>query len=143
MTLSIPPDPEQLLVQFLLAQPEAQERLADRIYTRIPREKTFPLARVFRWSGSPDIVPANGPIVTTRAELQVDVWSSKGFAECDDIARILQALIAERSVGNYEAGRIIARDLGPYRPDADQEFTPARPRIRFDVSLWVRALASV
>jgi hypothetical protein len=128
--LVVLPDAERVVVDFLRAQPELGDT-AERVYTALPAEPTWPAVRVVRWGGWPVI---SRPLVLDQALCQVDVWGGTK-AQASELARVMRALLAERLAALPEVSGVSFLML---IDNPDDTYSPARPHWRFDVSVMLR-----
>lgn len=132
MSLVLLPDAEQLVVAFLLDQPEITELVDDRVFTAIPKKPVWPLLLVRRVAGAP---VTHRPLHLDRPTLQFDAYGgTKKFAYT--LAATTRAVIAERIVGAHDAGVVTAVEFGPLSWLPDTTETPARPRYISDADLF-------
>lgn len=130
------PDVERLLSEFLRDQPEVTDLLAARVYTVLPRDKEFPLLRLVRLGGYDEQICV--PLVIDEAVVQMDVWGGpKALAY--QAAATVRAVLSARLIGGHDEGVVQNIRHGALRYLPDEEFTPARPRYTFDVTVRTRA----
>lgn len=131
MTVVLLPDIEQLLSQFLRDQDEVADLVDDRIYTVLPKDKTFPLIRIHRYSGAPAF---SRPLHLDQALVQVDCWGgNKKLAW--EIAETCRAVCAERLVGSHDEGCVTSVTFGELSDQPDGTFDPPRPRFLFSMTV--------
>jgi hypothetical protein len=130
------PDAERVLVDFLRAQPELIELIDARIFTALPGEPTWPSVRVVRWGGWAAIYD---PLVLDEAWCQVDTWADRK-ALASDVARLMRAVISARV--KRECDVVSGFRFGMMIDSPDTTFVPAKPHIRFDMSLMLRPSAA-
>ena len=131
MTTVLLPDAEKLVVDYLLAAADLDSYLSDRIYTAIPNDPTWPLARVTLLD-----TQVSYPRHIADTLLQVDVYGgSKKTAR--DAADTIAGLLAEPVVGTHTLGTVSwASTTGPrWLPDAG--YTPARARYVVEATLTI------
>lgn len=147
MTVELLPDVEQLLSNFLRAQAEMHPFFttgvdsagtpvvsppADRVYTDIPKNPTWPLLRITRVGGSP---VTNRPLRLDAALVQLEAFGgSKRLAH--QILETSRAVIDRRIQGIHPEGVATGATFGPmsYRPD--DVFSPAKPRYLCLVTIY-------
>ena len=128
------PDAELLTIEALLAQPEVtSSALGTRIYSIVPKKRTFPLARVSRYGGAP--LWDGDPMWADHPSLQVDVWSEGGTVEARSLAELLQACCVQRLPGVWANGVIVRAQVTGLVQGADPTFEPPKPRYRFSAML--------
>lgn len=129
-------DAEALVSQYLRAQSEVTAIVAQRVYTALPEDKTFPLVRLHRIGGTPKL---SRPLHLDTARLQVDVWGgSKATAldAMDAVRTELSKLVDEDPV--QPLGVVCGVKFGPLAYLPDESFTPAKPRYTQDLTITVR-----
>ena len=126
--LAILPDAEWVVVRFLRGQPELA---GIRVGTSVPPKPTFPTVRVVRWGGVP---LSSRPLWVDNASCQVDVWAN-GKAEVMDVAALVRALLSVRLVGSQPGVVVTAVTFGIFSDEPDDTYSPAKPRVRFDITV--------
>ena len=129
------PDTEALVISALAAMPELAA-LGSRIYSVVPKQRTFPLARVFRFGGDP--LYTGDPYWLDNPSVQVDLWADGGMVEARALAEMLRACCAQRLAGTYSSGVISSVRVSALVQSADSTFNPPKPRYRFTAQLIVR-----
>jgi hypothetical protein len=133
-SLVVMPDAEVLMIQALLAQAELAP-LGNRIYSRVPKERTYPLTRVFRYGGEP--LHPEGPYWVDQPALQIDTWATTR-SEAHDIGETLRACCKQRLVGSWpDHGVVVSTAVSALVNDPDPTFSPPRPRTRFTCAMRV------
>jgi hypothetical protein len=134
MTVEIP-DAEALAIHGLLTMPEVTDSaLGERIYSVVPKQRTFPLARVSRIGGDP---MWNGdPYWAEQAACQVDVWADGGTVEARGLAELLRAA-STRLPGVWPTGVISSVKVSGLVNSADSTYDPPKPRYRYTLQLVV------
>lgn len=136
MTVTLLPDIERLLTDFLRAQAEVTTIVGNRIYTEIPGAAMFPLVRVRRVGGFPTL---SRPLYIDAPLVQIE-----GYAATKGAARLLtetcRAVLAERSEGGHSTGVVADVRFGALLWLPDDDFTPPKPRYIADATLTVRPL---
>lgn len=136
IAIFLPVDVEQLVVQFLLDQPEITDLVDQRVVTELPKDKEFPAIRVTQF----DDEQASEPVLwLTLTRLQFDVWGGpKKLART--IADTVRAVLAARLPGGHPEGvvtGVAVRGLDTTPDDTVPTSNGrARPRCRFDVHVW-------
>jgi hypothetical protein len=136
MALVLMPDAEQLVIQALLTMDDLDD-LEGRIYSAVPKQRTFPLARVYRYGGDP--LYDGSPYWIDQPSLQVDVWADGGNIEAQRLGETLRACCAQL-VGTWPQGVVDAVRLSSLVQTADPTFDPPKPRYRFTAQLVVHPL---
>jgi len=77
--LFIPPNMEALVSAFLRNQDELAADVADRVYTAIPKDATYPLVRVTQLLDT----PAGAPLYSVAYELQVEAFGGSAAGTQD------------------------------------------------------------
>jgi hypothetical protein len=132
--LVVMPDAEVLVIHALLAQAELAA-LESRIYSRVPKEQTYPLTRVYRYGGEP--LHPEGPYWVDQPALQIDTWATTRD-EAQSIGESLRACCKQRLVGAWpEHGVVISATVSALVNDPDPTFSPPRPRTRFTCAVRV------
>ncbi len=137
--LWIPPNMEALVSAFLRDQPEMTDLVADRIYTAIPKDATYPLVRVVQLLDT----PAGAPLYSVAFEMQVESFGGSK-AQAWRIASTARALIDARLLGDYPGfGVVNGSTPGALLDLPDEDFTPAKPRWLFSSTIYGRPGATV
>jgi len=127
------PDGEALVSGYLRARSEVTDLCGQRVYTELPKDKTFPLVRLVRVGGSP---PLDRPLRFDVARIQVDVWGGpKKTAR--DLAETIRQVLSELPDEDVVGTVVSAVTYGPFAYLPDDDFAPAKPRYTFDVELSV------
>jgi hypothetical protein len=129
-TLVVLPNTEALVINALLAQPEAAE-FGGRIYSVVPKERAFPMARVQRVAGGPVY---NEPYWLDGALVQIDVWADSS-TQAQRLAEVLRALCAQRLVGTHPEGVASHPQLTALLHLPDPSFSSPRPRYIFTLTI--------
>lgn len=138
--LWIPPNMEALVSDFLRNEPEMVELVADRVYTAIPKDPTFPLVRVVQLLDTP---AAGAPLYAVAFEMQVEAFGGSK-AEAWRIASTARALIDARLSGDYPGfGVVNGTRPGSLLDRPNEAFTPAKPRWLFSSTIYGRPGATV
>lgn len=136
MTVTLLPDIERLLTDFLRAQPEVTTIVGNRVYTEIPDNPTFPLVRARRVGGFPTL---HRPLYIDAPLVQVEGYAAtKGAARL--LAETCRAVLAERAEGGHATGVVADVTFGALIWLPDEDFTPPKPRYIADATLTVRPL---
>jgi hypothetical protein len=134
VTTVLLPDSEALVINALRAMPELSA-LGGRIYSVMPKSRTFPLARINRFGGDP--LHEGHPYWLDQATLQLDVWANGGFVEAYTLAEQMRACLATRLVGVQPEGVVSQVKVSALVSTGDTEFDPPKPRYRFTATLLV------
>lgn len=125
------PDAEALVIMALLTSPELTTDLGSRIYSVVPKEKVFPLARVFRYGGDPMF--DGEPYWLDQPSLQVDTWAdSRPTAQRigENLRRACVML-----TGSWPQGVVVSSKVSALVNTDDATFTPVKARYRFTLML--------
>jgi len=129
-------DVEALVSQYLRAQSEVTAYVAQRVYTSLPADPTFPCVRIVRVGGAPKM---SRPLYVDSAHLQIDVFGGSKATTFDTIDAIRQELakmVDEDPV--QPLGVVCGVKFGPLAYIADESYSPAKPRYAQDVTVTVR-----
>lgn len=137
MPLRLMPDAEQVTRTFLAADTDVATAVADRIYTVLPATKVWPLVRLTRVGGPTDATPDDDAALRDRALIQVEVYGGPK-AQAWAIASTVRAVLLERMKGLHSAAWVERVTLGDTRYLPDESFDPARPRVLFDATVYLR-----
>lgn len=142
MSVVLLPDTEQLVIQFLLDQDDLTDLVGTDVYSILPKdhfESSAHAVRVHQFIDS----QASGPALWLMwTALQIDVWGgSKKTTRT--IAETIRSLLIARLVGDHGAGVVTGVAVRGLNTAPDIDFTPARPRCRFDVDVWAHPSRSV
>lgn len=147
MTLEVAPlpDTEQLLWEFLRAQPEVTDLVApERILSVIGSDFSFgaPFIRYRRIGGAPAI---QRPLVADQPRIQIDCYAGTK-SQTYRLASVVQAVIGARLVGAHPLGTVSRIEYGAlsFAPDPDlaTQGSGNRPRYIFDVRPIVKPPAN-
>lgn len=129
------PDAEALLSQFLRAQDEIVEQIADRVYTVMPERPTWPLLRLFRVGGAPRL---SRPLVIDQPLLQLEAYGGTK-KQAHDLIELVRSLIAARIEGVHDdVANVSGFGFGNLSWLPDNSYTPSRARYVADVELTVK-----
>jgi hypothetical protein len=138
MTLRTMPDAERLVSTFWRAQAEVAALVGDRVYTTLPATKTWPLVRLQRVGGSTTPVPGSeDSLLWDVPLLQVEAYGGPK-AVAWQLADVLRATAQQRLAAVHATGWCEQVVLGTTRYLPDPDFEPARPRVVFDLTLYLR-----
>lgn len=129
-TLVLLPDAERLVIMALLTMPELDD-FGGRIYSMVPKERTFPLARTFRYGGDP--LYAGDPYWLDQPSLQLDVWAD-GRPEARRLGETLRSCCT-RLPGVWPEGIISSVTVSALVSSDDQTLTPPKARYRFTMQM--------
>lgn len=133
MTVTLLPDSEALLSQFLRDQDEIEALVGDRVYTVIPNEPTWPLLKLTRVAGAPVL---SRPLRIDAPTLQLDAYANTKAA-AHTLMATARAVIAERIEGVHSLGVVSGAIFGSMSWLPDPSYSPARARFTGDVTLTV------
>jgi len=137
VTLRLLPDAEALLSAHLRADTDVQALVGQRVYTMLPSAKEWPLVRLQRVGGPSDGTPTGYALLRDQALLQVECYGGPK-AVAWQVANTVRASIAQTIAGPHTGGWCERATLGNTRYLPDESFDPARPRVLFDVTLFLR-----
>jgi hypothetical protein len=131
--LDLLPDVERLVIDFLKAQAEVTTLAPGGIDTEIPKHPVWPLLRVRRVAGA----STSRPRWVDRPVVQVEAYGGTR-SEAHALADTTAAVLAARLEGVHDAGVVtgVRFGTGP-NPMPDSDYTPARPRWLFDVTVFI------
>lgn len=117
---------EKLLVDFLLAQPEIEALVSDRVYTELPESKAFPLVRIHQFG----TLPARNPRWLETSTVQIEAYGgTKNTAHT--IAQTCAGVMQARLQGSHDEGVVTGVTFTGFADISDETFTPAKPRWLF------------
>jgi len=138
-TLTLMPDIEALVSDFLRDQAEVAALVDDRVYTVLPTKVPGGLAALQNFVRLTLVPTGANPIDAPRwlmeSRVQVDVWA-KQKKTAKTIAETCAAAACQRIIGQHDEGvvtRVRAEGMG-YQPDPDLTDVPT-PRYLFDLVL--------
>lgn len=129
-------DVEALVSYYLRSQSEVTAYVGQRVYTSLPKDRTFPLVRLTRVGGVPKL---SRPLHVDSAHLQVDVFGGSKATAMDAMNAIreeLAKIVDEAAV--QPLGVVCGVKFGPLAYIPDESFAPAKPRYVQDVTVTVR-----
>lgn len=136
--LRLLPNVEGLVTTFLQGhadviaatpRPSGQER----VVTEIPRNPTWPLVRVHLWDDQPT---SQRPLHHVAAYLQVDGFGGSKV-QAWRVAETCRMALSRELRGVYDEGVVTGCDVRGLSDDPDDNYTPAKPRFRFDAVVYV------
>ncbi|GAA4908046.1 tail completion protein gp17 [Streptomonospora salina] len=126
-------DALRLLTDALRADAALAGLVGDRVYTVLPKDKTFPLIRVVRWGGDLDTrIP--GLVWLDRADFQIDAWATRQL-QVYDVARCCVEALVERLPGRRPGGVVTASSVTSLATELDADFTPVLHRARIQATV--------
>lgn len=142
--LYLAPNVEALLSSFLRDQPEIVALIPDddsgaRVYTSIPKDAVYPLARVVLLS---DAKITNQPLWLVASFVQVDAFGGTK-AQAFTLAATIQALFDTRLTGVHPGGVVTGVDHGILGDLPDEEYEPAKPRFLVTSTIYNRPVATL
>jgi hypothetical protein len=132
VALTILPDVEAIVSAYLRSHPDVAALVSDRVYTRIPRNPTFPLLRLWRIGGAPVY---STPLMLDAALLQIDAFGGS-ISQTRTLAATAMAALADLPDGHPN---VRGCDFGALASDEDPSYEPPKPRYRFDVTVYARS----
>lgn len=134
--LTLVPDTDRVLANWLRAQPEVVRLVGDRVYTTFPRKAGGECLILVRRTGGTPPVPR--PLVYDQALTQVDVYGG-GRGEAYEVVAVVRAVCSERAGGTPSGTPAIV--VGALRYVPDEIYDPPRPRYVCDLEVYVRPAA--
>lgn len=131
MTVTLLPDVEALVSQFLRAQDEITDIVGDRVYTAIPKSPQFPLLRLQRVGGFP---VTQQPLHLDAPTLQFDAYGGSK-ADAQELAATARSVLALRLEGVHDLGVVTGVRFGSMSWLPDPDYTPAKPRYVLDATV--------
>jgi hypothetical protein len=125
------PDAEALVIEALLTLPDLAP-FGGRIYSAVPKARTFPLARIFRYGGDPWY--EGHPYWIDAPSLQGDVWAD-GRPLAQSLAETLRACCAQHLPGIWPLGTILSTKVSALVNSDDLTFDPPKNRFRFTLTM--------
>lgn len=123
----------RIVTDALMNDEDLSALVGGRVYTVLPKEKTFPLVRVVRWGGAPSRrVP--GLAWLDHADLQLDAWSPNQL-QVTDVARCLVAALVERLPGTRPGGVVTASTVTNLATELDADYAPVLHRARLTATI--------
>jgi hypothetical protein len=127
------PDIEALVIDALLGMPLLDD-LDGRIYSMVPKQRTFPLARVYRYGGDP--LHGGDPYWLDNPSLQIDVWAD-GRPVAARLGELLRSCCAQDLPGVWPLGVVNSTTVSALVNSDDPTFSPSKPRFRFTMTALV------
>lgn len=134
--LTVLPDATRLVCDFLRAAPEVTAVVADRVFTELPADKTFPLVLVRRILSTP---LATRPWWAETVTLDVNVYGGR-TTEAHQLAQVIRSLMAGQLSGNHPQGTVCGVTVLSMVDAPDPDVPPlsdGRPRRRVVCSVAV------
>ena len=129
-------DPERILSAFLRDDADVEEVFSDRVYTVMPKEKSYPMLILSRWGGYAAVPEVN---VLDIAEMQFDVYGDRK-KQAQDAAQLVRAVLDQRlPAGNSGDGWVTHAATSQLRYLPDEASDPERPRYSFMVRATCRS----
>lgn len=135
MAVELLPDAEQLVSAYLRANADITAVVAQRVYTEIPNDPTFPLVRLTRVGGVP---VTQRPLHLDVATIQFDCYGGpKKTAQ--NIAQTIRAVLSAPAFigGHAPLGVVSAVNWGVFAYVPDDTYTPAKPRYVVDADIYL------
>lgn len=139
MSLITMPNTARLVSAFLRDQTELSAVVTDRIYTKLPTSKTFPLMQVRRVGGTQRIEHVYW---VEDVLLQIDAWGGPA-EQAWSLAESARAILSQRLPGSHSGdveAVVSAVQVGGVVEDSDETEPNSRPRARFDATVTVHPL---
>ena len=132
-------DVERLMSSFLRGETDITDLVGDRVYTELPATKTWPLVRLTLIDES---AVFDRPLYLTSSVIQIDAYGGAKVT-AREIADTIRSLLAHSFNGTHDfLGVVTGVSFTSMAYDPDESFQPARPRYRFDVTVWAHPLPS-
>jgi hypothetical protein len=139
-------DSQAIVSQYLRSRSEITALVAQRVYSHIPRgndgtadPSKFPLLLITRVSGSPVY---SVPFFFDAPLFQFDAYGGS-TAQAWTIAATAQAVLTELPSYDTALGQVTGVQFGFFAQQDDTDFSPPKPRWRFDCTVYVRSPSSV
>ena len=136
MSVTLLPDIEALVSQFLRDQDEIVALVDDRVYTAIPNDPTWPLLRLQRVAGAPVL---SRPLHVDAPVVQLDAYGGSK-SQARTLIETARAVIAARLEGVHALGVVAGVTFGSMSWLPDTAYSPARSRFVADFVATVRPL---
>lgn len=137
--LYLTPNVEALCSAFLADQPEVADEVAERVYTTIPKQATYPLVRVTVL----DSTPTGEPLWLEAHTVQVEAFGGSK-AEAFRIAVKCRAAISQRLTGDHPGAGVVTGVRSAGLLDLpDDSHTPAKPRWLFTSTVYAHPGATL
>lgn len=133
MTLTLLPNVEALVSEFLRDQAEVAAICSNRVYTALPANVGFPAVRVVQYDTE---FVTHQPLWVAAPLLQIDCWAdSKTVAWT--LAATCMAALSERVEGGHTLGVVSGVRFSGWSDQPDTDYEPAKPRFFFTAQLTV------
>lgn len=130
-------DVERLMSAWLRDQVDVTDLVDDRVYTELPASKTWPLVRLTLIDES---AVFDVPLYLTSSVVQIDIYGGAKIT-AREIADTVRSLLAHSFIGTHDLlGVVTGVKFTSMAYDPDESLNPARPRYRFDVTVWAHPL---
>jgi Protein of unknown function (DUF3168) len=133
MTLTLLPNAEALVSEFLRDQAEVVALVSDRVYTALPFGVEFPAVRVVQYDTE---FGTHQPLWVAAPLLQIDCWGGTK-AQAWTLAATCMAALSERIEGGHTHGVVSGVRFSSWTDMPDTDYEPARPRFFFTAQLTV------
>lgn len=132
-------DAQAIVSQYLRSRSEITALVGQRVYSHIPgNDVVYPLLRVLRIGGAPvqsDLLFFDAPL------FQIDAFGGSA-AQAWTLAATAQAVLTELPSYDTALGQVTAVRFGFFAEQDDTDYTPPKPRWRFDAFVYVRSPSS-
>jgi hypothetical protein len=140
MAVALLADAQALVSQFLRSRSEITTLVGQRVYSHIPaNDAAYPLLRVVRIAGAPVY---SVPFFFDEAWFQIDAFGGT-TAQAWTLAATTQAVLTELPSYSTNLGLVTGVRFGSFAEQDDDNFSPPKPRWRFDFTAFVRSPSSV
>lgn len=137
MTVTLLPDAQAIVSQYLRSRSEITALVDQRVVSHLardPESQTYPVLRVVRIAGAPVY---SVPLFLDEAWFQIDAFGGT-TAQAWTLAATAQAVLTELPSYNTALGQITGVRFGSFAEQDDDNFSPPKPRWRFDFTAWTR-----
>ena len=136
MVLRLLPNVEGLVTSFLRNHPDVIAQVGDRVVTTIPKNPTWPLIRVHQYDDQP---AGQTPLHHVATFLQVDGFGGSKV-QAWRAAETCRMALSRQLRGVHAEGVVTGCDVRGLADDPDDDYTPAKPRFRFDCVVYAHPL---
>lgn len=138
MAVELLADSQAIVSQFLRSRSEITALVGQRVVSHLSADQTYPALRVLRIAGSPVY---SVPFFFDEAWFQIDAFGGS-TAQAWTLAATAQAVLTELPSYSTALGQVTGVRFGSFANQDDENFSPPKPRWRFDVRVFVRSPSS-
>lgn len=137
MTVTLLPDIERLVSNYLRSNADVTALVGQHVYTVLPKDASakFPLVRLTRVTGGPLF---SQPLRYDEAHLQVDCWGGSKLVAWQTAATIAAVLAEGGLIGTQAEGVVVNVEVAGLQDLPDDSFDPPQPRWVLDVNVTAR-----